>query len=102
MVMSWDTFKRRREITVFSRCWGSWVGLAREIPMWEPPRKWIRLTSSMVKGVIRSTLPCMIHSKPSRTPSTSTPSSTPRMVAAPITLLIPGAGPPPTRMASLF
>jgi hypothetical protein len=24
------------------------------------------------------------------------------MVAAPMTLLIPGAGPPPTRMASLF
>src|SRR2546425_994828 len=36
----------------------------------------------MVKAVIRSTLPCMIHSKPSRTPSTSTPSSPPRMAAA--------------------
>ena len=40
--------------------------------------------------------------KPSRTPMTSTPSSAARMVAAPITLLIPGAGPPPTRMASFF
>src|SRR2546425_12488974 len=46
--------------------------------------------------------PCMIHSKPSRTPSTSTASSRARMVAAPMTLLIPGAGPPPTRIASVF
>src|SRR3989442_9243569 len=46
--------------------------------------------------------PCMIHSKPSRTPSTSTPSSRARMVAAPMTLLIPGAGPPPTRIASVL
>src|SRR4030095_7196007 len=38
----------------------------------------------------------------SRTPTTSTPSRTPRIVAAPITLLMPGAGPPPTRMASFF
>src|SRR6266849_3278737 len=36
----------------------------------------------------------MIHSKPSRTPSTSTASSRARMVAAPMTLLIPGAGAP--------
>src|SRR5262245_50110597 len=50
----------------------------------------------MVSVVTWSTLPFMIHSNPSRTPST------PRMVAAPITLLIPGAGPPPTRMASFF
>jgi hypothetical protein len=26
------------------------VGLARAIPMWDPPRKWMRLTSSMVRG----------------------------------------------------
>jgi hypothetical protein len=32
-------------------------------------------------------------------PITLTPSSSPRMVAALITLLIPGAGPPPTRIA---
>ena len=44
----------------------------------------------------------MIHSKPSRMPTTSTPSSRPRMVAALITLLMPGAGPPPTRIASLL
>src|SRR5262245_13873416 len=44
-------------------------------------------------------LACMIHSNPSSMPSTSTPSSAARIVAAPITELIPGAGPPPTRMA---
>ena len=102
MVMSWETFRRSSEMTVFSRCSGSGVGLAREMPMCEPPRKWMRLTSSMVSGRTWSMLPCMIHSKPSRTPSTSTPSSAPRMVAAPITLLMPGAGPPPTRMASFL
>src|SRR5215831_17812386 len=48
-----------------------------------------------------STSPCMIRSKPSSTPYTSTPSSTARIVAAPITALMPGAGPPPTRIASL-
>src|SRR6188474_2512392 len=45
--------------------------------------------------------PRMIHSNPSRMPHTSTPPSTARMVAALIALLIPGAGPPLTRMASL-
>src|SRR5512138_1472909 len=44
-------------------------------------------------------LPRMIHSKPSWMPRTSTPSSWLRMVAAPTTALMPGAGPPLTRMA---
>ena len=44
----------------------------------------------------------MIHSKPFSMPSTSTPSSAARIVAAPMTLLMPGAGPPPTRIASRF
>jgi hypothetical protein len=43
MVMSWETLSRSSEMTVFSRCWGSLVGLAREMPMYEPPRKWMRL-----------------------------------------------------------
>jgi hypothetical protein len=33
---------------------------------------------------------------------TSMPSSAVRIVAAPMTLLIPGAGPPPTRIASFL
>ena len=70
--------------------------------MKEPPRKWIRLTFSMVSGLTWSRLPCMIHSKPFSMPSTSTPSSAARIVAAPMTLLMPGAGPPPTRIASRF
>ena len=49
------TFRRSSEMTVFSRCCGFLVGLAREMPMCEPPRKWMRLTSSMVSGVTWST-----------------------------------------------
>src|SRR5438876_690172 len=41
----------------------------------------------------------MIHLKPSWMPSTSNPASDARIVAAAITLLIPGAGPPPQRIA---
>src|SRR5688572_23175968 len=89
-------------MTTFSRCLASNVGLAREMPMCDPPRKWMRLTASMVRGVTCSTSPCISHSKPSRMPTTSTPPRRARIVAAPMTLLIPGAGPPPTRMANLF
>src|SRR5512140_3369571 len=46
--------------------------------------------------------PAMIHSNPSRIPRTSTPSRTPRIVADPMTLLMPGAGPPATRIASFL
>src|SRR2546426_8411938 len=56
----------------------------------------------MSSGVTWSMSPCMIHSNPSRTPSTSTASNRARITAAPMTLLIPGAGPPPTRIASVF
>src|SRR5262249_42312815 len=62
----------------------------------------MRLTSSIPSGTTCSTSPRMIHSNPSRTPTTSTPSSALRMVAAPMTLLMPGAGPPATRIASFF
>ena len=89
-------------MTVCSRCSGSSVGFAREMPMWDPPRKWMRLTASVVRRVVRSMLPCINHSKPSRMPTTSTPSSSHRMVAALMTLLMPGAGPPPTRIATLL
>ena len=42
---------------MFSRCTGSRVGLLREMPMCDPPRKWIRLTPSMVKRTTRSMFP---------------------------------------------
>src|SRR6266571_4236480 len=102
MVMSCDTLRRNNASTALSRCFGSFVGLEREMPMWEQPRMLILLTSPMSSGVTWSMSPCMIHSNPSRMPSTSTASNRARIVAAPITLLIPGAGPPPTRIASVF
>ena len=34
---------------VLEQCSGRSVGLAREMPMCEPPRKWMRLTSSIVE-----------------------------------------------------
>ena len=46
-------------MTTFSRCFGSEVGLAREMPICEPPRKWIRLTTSIVSGMTCSMSPCM-------------------------------------------
>ena len=102
IVMSCDTLSRSSEMTVFSSSAGSFVGLAREIPMCDPPRKWMRLTLSIVSGVVCSMLPCISHSNPSRMPTTSMPSSWARIVAALMTLLIPGAGPPPTRIATFL
>src|SRR5262249_52759480 len=61
----------------------------------------MRLTPSMVRGRAWLTSPCMIHSKPSSIPTTSMFSKLVRIVAALITLLMPGAGPPPTRMPTL-
>ena len=58
--------------------------------------------SSMVSGTAHSVSPCISHLKPSRMPSTLAPRSTERIVAAPITLLMPGAGPPPHRMPMRF
>ena len=83
-------------------CSGRLVGFAREMPMHEPPRKWMRLVSSIVSGATCEMSPVMSHWKPSWTPRTSTPESAARMVAAPMTLLMPGAGPPATTMASLL
>src|SRR5262245_15596254 len=47
-------------------------------------------------------LPFMIQLKPSWMPTTSKPERTARMVAAPMTALMPGAGPPPTRMPTFL
>ena len=54
-----------------------------------------------VSGITRDGSPSMSQRKPSWMPSTSVPERHARIVAAPITLLMPGAGPPPTRIASL-
>ncbi len=61
----------------------------------------MRLVSLIESGITCVVSPCIIHLNPSWMPSTSTPERHARIVAAPITLLIPGAGPPAQRMASL-
>src|SRR5687768_12959871 len=61
----------------------------------------MRLTSSMESGCTCPVLPSISHLNPSTKPRTSEPPSRLRMVTAPITLLIPGAGPPPTSMPTM-
>src|ERR1700674_4725841 len=56
----------------------------------------------MVRGVAQPVSPCINCRKPSWIPSTSAPPRTERIVAAPITLLMPGAGPPPHRIPTRF
>src|SRR5581483_11487879 len=62
----------------------------------------MRLTSSIVKGTTWSVRPSMIHRKPSLMPRTSMPDNDARIVVEAMTLLIPGAGPPPARIAIFF
>src|SRR5262245_20754088 len=68
----------------------------------ERPRKWMRLTLSIDSGMTCSESPFINHSKPSRMPMTCMFCSSARIVAAAMTLLMPGAGPPPTRIARLL
>src|SRR6185369_10541505 len=56
----------------------------------------------MSSSCTRERSPCMSHLKPSSQPSTRSPQFRASMVAAAMTALMPGAGPPPTRMASVF
>src|SRR5436189_133595 len=67
----------------------------------EPPRAWIRDTSVIESGRTCAVDPWMRCSNPSRSPITSQPEFTASIVAAEMTELIPGAGPPPHRMPSL-
>ena len=81
---------------------GEVVGFSREVPRIDPPRRCTRDTSSIVSG--RSVdgsrrTRCL---NPSRMPMTSKPSLSASMVAAEMTALMPGAGPPPTRMPRRF
>src|SRR5258708_33398816 len=62
----------------------------------------MRLVSAIVSGTTCDTSPSMSHSNPCWIPSTSTLDRLARMDAAPMTLLMPGAGPPATTIPSLF
>ena len=59
IVSSPVTSRRSSEITTFSSAFGSEVGLAREMPMCEPPRKWMRLTR--VDGERRDVFDVPVH-----------------------------------------
>ena len=78
------------------------VGFSREVPSTEPPVRCTRDTSSMVSGRSLSALRRTRFLKPSWIPMTSKPSLMASMAADEMTVLMPGAGPPPTRMPSLF
>src|SRR5438093_12352116 len=77
------------------------VGLARDVNRMDPPNTWIRETSVIVSGCTFEVSPLIRCSKPSRIPTTSQPVFRASIVAAEITELIPGAGPPPHRIPSL-
>ena len=62
MPMSLSTF------STFFICASDLVGLVREVPRIEPPRKCTPLTSSMCSTRCRSEMPCASHLKPSRKP----------------------------------
>ena len=61
----------------------------------------MRLTSSIERDLTWLTLPSMSHLNPSRMPTTSQSPRMLRIVTALITLLIPGAGPPPTKIPTI-
>ena len=101
MLMSIPTPSFFSDSSTFLMCSGFFVGLAREIPIADPPRKWMRLVSPIVSGWAWPKSPLISHEKPSCRPRTSTLERRARIVAAPMTLLMPGAGPPATTIASL-
>ena len=81
---------------------GDLVGFSREVPSTDPPARCTRDTSSMASGRSFSALRRTRFLKPSWIPMTSKPSLIASIAAAEMTVLMPGAGPPPTRMPSLF
>ena len=102
MVRRYETSRRRSDSTTCWRASGDRVGLARAVRRIEPPSKWIWDSPPMSSSCTRETSPSMSHLKPSSQPSTRSPRFRASMVAAAMTALMPGAGPPPTRIASVF
>src|SRR5205823_295577 len=76
------------------------VGFARDVRRIEPPVTWMRDTSVMERSRPPSVRPSIRCWNPSRIPTTSQPEFRASIVAAEITELIPGAGPPPHRIPS--
>src|SRR5688572_25433339 len=77
---------------------GVFVGFSREVPSIDPPSRWMRETSSIARGVSPVASRRTSRLKPSRMPMTSNPWFIAWIVAAEMTALMPGAGPPPTRI----
>ena len=88
-------------LTHVRRCSGLRVGLAREVRRIAPPSELMNLTSDILRGMTCSALPSMRWLNPSRMPYTSAPLLSASSAQALMALLMPGAGPPPTRMPSL-
>ena len=81
---------------------GDLVGFSREVPSIDPPSRCTRDTSSIASGRSPDGSRRTRCLNPSRMPMTSKPWLIASMVAAEMTALMPGAGPPPTRMPSRF
>ena len=81
---------------------GDLVGFSREVPRIEPPSRCTRDTSSIASGCSPDGSRRTRCLNPSRMPMTSKPWLSASMVAAEMTALMPGAGPPPTRMPRRF
>src|SRR5436190_14259765 len=101
MLTSATTPSSSSALSTFCMLVSDFVGLVLEVPSMEPPRRWMPLTPSIVSLTACSVSPWASHLYPSRTPRTLNPWFMPSMVAALMTPLMPGAGPPPTRIASL-
>ena len=103
MVMRSVTPRRSSEITVFSSSCGSLVGFAREMPMCEPPRKWMREMrvdgerADVVDVALHEPLEAVLDAEDVHAFEQRRGWSRRAM-----TLLMPGAGPPPTRIASFL
>ena len=101
-VTSMPTPSLASDTKVSSISFGSLVGLAREMPRYDPPRKWMVLVFSGVSWSTWSVSPAMTQRKPSCSPTTSTLAVLAAAVTAAMTWLMPGAGPPAQAMASFL
>ena len=90
IVMSCDTFSRRSDITVLSKLRARRRVGARNADVRAAAEVDAADRVDRERHHVIDVPPPLIHSKPSRMPRTSMPCRRARIVAAPITLLIPG------------